>query len=85
MKKIIDIIHGIAVFLIFGADLCADSLGETPGGFVALFAIVCVAGALVLLGNHLEDVMYRQRRAKTHSNKYHSTTKIPNLQAKEIR
>lgn len=85
MKKIIDIIHGAAIFLMFSGCLLADSLGETPGGFVALFVIIGVAGALILLGNHLEDVMYRQRRAKAHSNRYHSTTKTPNLQAKEIR
>ena len=40
MKKIIDIIHGIAVFLIFGAALCADSLGETPGGFVVFVGVL---------------------------------------------
>lgn len=85
MKKIIDTIHGVAIFLMFGVCLLADGLGEIPGGFAILFAIIGVAGALILLGNHLEDAMYRQRRARAHSNRYHSTTKTPNLQAKEIR
>lgn len=62
MKKIIDIIHGVAIFLMFGGCLLADGLGETPGGFVILFAIIGIAGALVILGNRLEDHYEAERR-----------------------
>lgn len=65
MKKITDIIHGIAIFLMFGGCLLADGLGETPGGFVILFAVVGIAGALLFLGNYLEDVEYRRRKGGT--------------------
>ncbi|MGM9602553.1 MAG: hypothetical protein ACI3W5_13355 [Faecousia sp.] len=64
MKKAIDIIYGIAIFMIFGGALCADSLGETTGGFLALFFIVGTAGAFILLGNRLEEIEYRQRRQR---------------------
>lgn len=64
MKKAIDTIHGIAIFLMFGGCLLADSLGETPGGFVILFAIIGAAGALILLGNRLEEIEYRRSRRR---------------------
>ena len=54
MKKLLNIIYGAAFILIFGAALCADGIADLPHGFVILFAIVAVAGALVFLGNHIE-------------------------------
>ena len=58
MKKVIDIIYGIAMLLILGGALLADGLAEIRHGFGILIAIVGVGCILVLVGNWLEDIMY---------------------------
>lgn len=65
MKKVIDIIYGIAMLLILGGALLADGLAEIRHGFSILIAIVGVGCILVLVGNWLEDIMYARaaRRA----------------------
>jgi hypothetical protein len=59
MKKLLNIIYGAAFILIFGAALCADGIADLPHGFVILFAIVGVAGALVFIGNRIEYGTWR--------------------------
>ena len=59
MKKLLNIIYGIALFLIFGGALLADGIADLPHGFVILFAIVGVAGALVFIGNRIEYGAWR--------------------------
>ena len=59
MKKLLDLIYGVAFFLILGAAMCADGIADLPHGFVILFVIVGVAGALVFIGNRLEYGRWR--------------------------
>ena len=54
MKKLLDVLYGAAFTLIFGGALLADGLADRPHGFVILFFIVGVGGALVLIGNRIE-------------------------------
>lgn len=59
MKRLLNIIYGAAFILIFDAALCADGIADLPHGFVILFAIMGVAGALVFIGNRLEYGRWR--------------------------
>ena len=57
MKRLVNAAYGIAVILIFGTALCADSIMDTygPAGFMVRAGLcIGVAGALVFAGNHLE-------------------------------
>ena len=54
MKKLLDVIYGTALLLIFGGALLADGLAEIPNGFLILFGIVAAGVTLVLIGNRLE-------------------------------
>ena len=60
--RLIDIIYGCALFLILGGCLLADGLADLPHGFLILFIIVGAGGALVLIGNKLEEVYWRRRK-----------------------
>lgn len=64
MDRLISIVYGAAMTLMLGGALCADSLAETPHGFVILFAVIGVAAALVWLGNYLEAEAVRQKRGR---------------------
>ena len=46
MKKVIDIIYGIAMLLILGGALLADGLAEIRHGFGILIAIVGCSGTM---------------------------------------
>lgn len=59
MKKLLDVLYGAAFTLIFGGALLADGIADLPHGFVILFAIVGVAGALVFIGNRIEYGSWR--------------------------
>ena len=57
MKHLVNAVYGIAIMLIFGTALCADSLMDTygPVGFIVRAGVcIGVAGVLVLAGNCLE-------------------------------
>ena len=64
MKKVIDIIYGIAMLLILGGALLADGLAEIRYGFGILIAIIGIGCILVLVGNWLEDIMYARAAAE---------------------
>lgn len=61
MNRLISILYSAAMCLILGAALCADGLAGMPHGFIILFAVVGVAGAMVLAANKLEDAVARSR------------------------
>lgn len=62
MMRLREIVYGVAMFLIFGTALCADSLADTPRGFLIMFIRIGVTGILVLLGNRLEDMALRTKK-----------------------
>lgn len=64
MKKVIDIIYGIAMLLILGGALLADGLAEIRYGFGILIAVIGIGCILVLVGNWLEDIMYARAAAE---------------------
>lgn len=64
MDRLISVLYSAAMCLILGAALCADGLAELPHGFIILFAVVGVAGAMVLAANKLEDEAARGRRGR---------------------
>jgi len=69
MKRLVNAVYGIAVILIFGTALCADSIMDTygPAGFMVRAGLcIGVAGVLVFAGNHLE------RREKENRPRYHN-------------
>lgn len=58
MKRLASIAYGMAVILIFGTALCADSIMDTygPVGFLLRAgACIGIAGAFVLAGNYIEN------------------------------
>lgn len=64
LSKLCSIVYGVALFLMFGTALCADGLADIPHGFLIMFICVGVAGALVFLGNWLEDrIAMAQKKA----------------------
>lgn len=63
MTKLCEIVYGVAMFLIFGTALCADSLADYPHGFRIMFICIGVAAVLVELGNRLEDRAARTKKA----------------------
>lgn len=67
MKRLVNAVYGIAVILIFGTALCADSIMDTygPAGFIVR-AGLCIgaAGALVFAANYIE------RRMRERGNRY---------------
>lgn len=63
MTKVNDAIYGAALLFLFAAVISADKLGELPGGFFALFAMVGVAFVLILIGNRMRENR-RQRRKR---------------------
>lgn len=55
MNRLLEIIYSVAITIMFGTALCADGLAEVPGGFPIMFILIGIAGALVYIGNRLED------------------------------
>ena len=64
MTKLCEIVYGVAMFLIFGTALCADSLADYPHGFRIMFICIGVAAVLVELGNRLEDRAARTKKSR---------------------